>query len=140
MMDQQGEEVLGKAYDARLVRRFDRVICVSRQLAARERERGLGPAVVIPNGIDLEPFTAVPGAPSDALREEFGIDQRAAVIGAIGRLSEEKGYDVLLYAAARLIGEGRDLCVVLIGDGPMEATLRDLAGSLSIGERLILPG
>ncbi len=131
---------LKERLDARLVRRFDRVICVSQALANAESKRGLRNSQVIPNGIDLAPYAEAPAADVAALRREFGLEPEARVIGAIGRLSDEKGYDLLLYAASRLISAGYDLRIVLIGDGPMAATLRHLADELKIGDRLLLPG
>ncbi|MGD8397013.1 MAG: glycosyltransferase [Candidatus Eiseniibacteriota bacterium] len=126
--------------DARLVRSFDQVICVSAALAARERRHGLRRSVVIPNGIDLSPLDAAATSDPAPLRRELGIESPAPVIGAIGRLSAEKGYDTLLYAAARLIGDGRDLTVLLVGDGPEAAALRGLGDQLGLGERLCMPG
>ena len=37
----------------------------------------------------------------------------------IGRVAEQKGQLLLIEAAARLIGEGVDFEVVIVGDGPM---------------------
>jgi glycosyltransferase involved in cell wall biosynthesis len=126
--------------DAHLVRRFDRVICVSAAMARREQARGLRDPVVIPNGIDLSPYVGARDADRADLKRELGLDAEVPVIGDIGRLSEEKGYDVLLYAATRLISEGRDLQVLLIGEGPMEEMLGRLAGDLGISARLVMPG
>jgi glycosyltransferase involved in cell wall biosynthesis len=67
-----------------------------------------------------------PEAPSEAIRAEFGVDHGATVVGAVGRLSPVKRFDVLIEAAALLIVEHPDLRVVLIGDGEDEARLRAL--------------
>jgi len=47
-----------------------------------------------------------------------------------------KRIDRLLDAAARLGGEGRPWALLLAGGGPLEATLRNQAVSLGIGERV----
>ena len=44
----------------------------------------------------------------------------------VGRLSEEKGQSVLIEAAARLVAEGTELDLVLVGDGPTRASLEEL--------------
>ena len=55
------------------------------------------------------------------------------VIGYAGRFVEEKGVDILLAAAASLDGDWR---VDLIGSGPAQARLIDLARSLGITDRV----
>jgi glycosyltransferase involved in cell wall biosynthesis len=58
----------------------------------------------------------------------------------IGRLAAEKGQEHLLSASARLIAQGRDVELTIIGDGPREAALRELANSLGIADRVTMPG
>jgi glycosyltransferase involved in cell wall biosynthesis len=53
-------------------------------------------------------------------------------IGVIGRLSREKGVDVFLDALARMIRNGRDAHAVIIGEGPLEAELKQQAGRLGL--------
>jgi len=55
------------------------------------------------------------------------------VIGYAGRFVEEKGVDILLNAAARLDGEWR---VDLIGSGPDQPRLIELARSLGVADRV----
>lgn len=76
---------------------------------------------------------------------QFGVDPSAFapsarsqsngqfVIGYAGRLVEEKGVDVLLHAAAGLDGDWR---VDLIGSGPAQARLSELARSLGVADRV----
>lgn len=58
------------------------------------------------------------------------------VIGSLGRLHEQKGYDVLIRALAEL-PEAR---VVIVGDGPERAALEALATRLGVADRLELVG
>lgn len=57
-------------------------------------------------------------------------------IGAVGRLSPEKGYDVLLQALSSLPG----VTAILVGDGPDRGRLELLARDLDLGERVIMTG
>jgi glycosyltransferase involved in cell wall biosynthesis/SAM-dependent methyltransferase len=50
----------------------------------------------------------------------------------VGRLSEEKGLPHLLEAIARLIGAGEVVELHIVGEGEMEATLREQARALAI--------
>ncbi|WP_219419864.1 glycosyltransferase family 4 protein [Pseudonocardia nigra] len=54
------------------------------------------------------------------------------VVGAVGRLTPQKGIDVLLAATARLHARGRALRVVIAGAGRDEAELRRRAAGLPV--------
>lgn len=74
---------------------------------------------VLPHGIDLDRFA--PAAPPA---------NDPPVVLFVGRLSIEKGPDVLLEAARRLQSAGRRLRLVLVGDGPLRADLEARARGL----------
>lgn len=59
---------------------------------------------------------------------------------AVGRLSREKGLDVLLRAFAALAERHPEWRLVLIGDGPEAPGLRGLAAQLGIQERVSFTG
>lgn len=58
------------------------------------------------------------------------------VVGSLGRLDTQKGYDVLLRALAGLEG----VSAVLVGDGPEREPLEALAAELGLAERLVITG
>jgi glycosyltransferase involved in cell wall biosynthesis len=89
------------------------------------------PVTVVPYGVDLARFQ--PSARNGARPAEV-------VVGAVARLSPEKGLDVLLRAAARLIEGGTPLRVVLAGDGPLRGRLGRLAQRLGIAGRVDFRG
>jgi glycosyltransferase involved in cell wall biosynthesis len=111
----------------RKLRRLDAHAAVSHAVARGVEEiGGLRPdsVEVIYNGVPDAPITPLP-RPADG-----------PTIGSVGRLSPEKGFDVLLRAAGSL----PDVTTVLIGDGPDRRRLEDLAADLGLGEHLIMPG
>jgi glycosyltransferase involved in cell wall biosynthesis len=55
------------------------------------------------------------------------------IIGAVGRLEPQKGFDVLL----RALRDVEDVTLVLIGDGSEREQLRSLAGSLELDDRIV---
>jgi colanic acid/amylovoran biosynthesis glycosyltransferase len=59
---------------------------------------------------------------------------------AVGRLDPSKGFDDLLRAAAIVRDRGLDIDVALVGDGEQAATLRRLASSLGIADRVHFRG
>lgn len=79
------------------------------------------PVAVVPYGVDLAQF-------APARRE----GRARVTVGAVARLSPEKGLDDLLRAVALLRDRGNDLDVVLAGHGPSRATLEQLAADLGI--------
>jgi glycosyltransferase involved in cell wall biosynthesis len=56
---------------------------------------------------------------------------------AAGRLSEEKGFDVLLEAVALAVQDGLDVHLDLVGSGPEHSRLADLAAPLDGRVRMI---
>lgn len=89
---------------------------------------------VIPNGI-VAPHVADPLS----LRRELGIDPAVPVVGFVGRLRPEKRVDLILTAAAALLGE-RKLHLVLVGAGPDEAALRDQVRVTGIADAVTFLG
>lgn len=110
----------------------DRVICVSG--VERERLVGLGlranKAVVVWNGVP-EPPTPAP-ADLAAFRHSFGLPgedgvaspEKSPVIGALGRLEQQKGLQHLVEAGARLGRQGLEPRLLFIGDGSKREALR----------------
>ncbi len=89
---------------------------------------------VLPNGI------ASPPAAGPDLRPELGAPPGTALIGAVGRLYEQKGYDYLVRAAAALKRRGRRFLCVIVGLGPEERRLRDLIAELAMEDEVRLIG
>jgi glycosyltransferase involved in cell wall biosynthesis len=58
----------------------------------------------------------------------------------VGRLCAAKGQLMLVDAAARLVAQGRDLEIVLAGDGPMRAAIEALAAHYDIQSRVRVTG
>ena len=84
-------------------------------------------ASVIYNGIETADFE----------RAEPFAHPRPYILG-IGRLVEQKGFDVLIEAFARANVEGCDL--IIAGEGTQRAALEKLAASLGVADRVIFPG
>jgi glycosyltransferase involved in cell wall biosynthesis len=90
--------------------------------------RGLRPAKVrcYPRGIDVERFS--PAHRSDILEVRYGVGDGLRLL-YVGRLSKEKGLDLLAEVFGALGHSGGNLHLVLVGDGPYRGELEDrLAG------------
>jgi glycosyltransferase involved in cell wall biosynthesis len=91
---------------------------------SREVEQLLG----FPRGTVRTIHNGVPDEPLEAPQSPFP----GPVIGAIGRLEPQKGFDVLL----RALGEVPQAFAVIVGDGEQRNELRALADSLQIQDRV----
>jgi glycosyltransferase involved in cell wall biosynthesis len=128
------------ALDRWSLRRYERVICVSEDLADECRRSGV-PAdrvVQIDNAIDVDEF-ARRRTIAEAKRQ-LGWPENRLLIGAVGRLAEEKGFDVLIRAVAQLAAQGCDVGLAIAGDGPEHDGLRELIDELGVADRVRLLG
>ncbi len=120
----------------RALRHFDRVAAVSSPLVSKLRNAGLPPASIelVPNAWAGEraPLTRLEA------RQALRLNDDAIVAGWVGRLSPEKGADLLLKAVSQLSDPPVE--VSLIGDGREEARLRRLARQLELVSRVHLHG
>lgn len=96
--------------------RHDRVIAVSSDLYDASRLAGVPESrlSLVENAIDTEEFQRT--------RERRATGRLR--IGAVGRLSEEKGFDLLIRAVETLLDEGFELELAIAGEGDREDALR----------------
>ena len=115
----------------RAFRRFDAVVAVSRPLVRRLEAAGVPAARIheVPNAWGAEP-------PLDRreARGVLGLPADAFVVGWVGRLSHEKGADVLLEALPHL--KDLPLEVSIVGDGVERRSLTGQALRLGLNGRL----
>ncbi len=83
-------------------------------------------------GIELERFDSVHDTSAAKLR--LGFDPALPVVGAVGRLVEQKGHTYLVSAAARVIKEFGPVNFVLVGDGLLEEQLKAQVAELNIAQ------
>lgn len=67
-------------------------------------------------------------------------DSNGQVLGAVGRLVEDKGFDYLLDAFARIALNRPDLRLVIIGEGPDRQALEAKVQALGLADKVYLPG
>jgi glycosyltransferase involved in cell wall biosynthesis len=118
---------------------YDRIIAVSNFVRNVLVESGARPEriEVVPNGVAVAPPDPEAGL---RLRRELSIPQDAVLVGAAGRISPQKGFDVLLRAIHQLIHEGVAIYCVVFGAGPALEDLRAFAAKLHLEPVLRLPG
>jgi glycosyltransferase involved in cell wall biosynthesis len=97
--------------------------------------------IVIPNGYDANQFKPDPVLVAN-LKNEIGIRQTDLVVGCVGRLSEDKGQDILIEASQDVLNKFPDVKFVFIGSGfeNTNKVLVDSIASKSKLDRFILMG
>jgi glycosyltransferase involved in cell wall biosynthesis len=115
----------------------DRIVCQTEAMAADlARESGVKPwrMQVLANPVDTDAIHALSNADTT---QWFGPGPHLL---AIGRLSPEKGFDILLraFSSLRLKFPGADLTIV--GEGPEETVLKTIRRSLHLEASVHFPG
>ena len=90
---------------------------------------------VIPNVVMNSPAPTAP-VPSAWTREPTP----SLRIAAVGRLTPQKGFDVLIQALSSLVDDVPGAELVILGEGPARQSLETLAKEVGVGERVQMPG
>ena len=127
-------------FDKKLLACFPLVIAVSEPIRQELLSHGADPVRVrrIKNGIDHLTFKHIPGLRERA-RQSLGVPGDAIVVGAVGRLEAEKGFDLLLRAVATVDSTAKPW-VVIAGEGSQRRALEALAAELGVSNRVRLLG
>lgn len=130
-----------------------RIISLTDDETRESLERGLGRPeqyVTIPSGVPLALFKDIPGNLGAVFRNNLQIPPEALVFLSVGRLVPIKGFDILLKAFARAGfsaangcaagAKGKNIFLVIGGDGEERRSLEALAGQLGITPQLRFAG
>ena len=98
-----------KPFTRWLIRQMDALVATSPQ-AASYLER---PATVVMHGVDCATFH--PAADKPALRRALGLPESGLLIGCFGRIRAQKGVDLLVDAALRLLPGRPDVHIIFTG-------------------------
>lgn len=123
---------------------FDLEVGINQQNTDRLNQRSVSRilgrrAVRVPNAISMERFK---GRKPDVKtkKETLGIPADAPLIGTVGRLADQKGYQYLIEAASLVINQQPSAYFILVGDGPLADEHRQQAQDLGISSQLIFTG
>ena len=119
--------------DRALARRADLTIAVSRGALDNAIACEGVPAEraeVVNNGVNTTDFDHIPHVNRTEIVR--GLRPESRIIGVVGRLHGQKGHAFLLEAMGKVRAEFPDAHLLVVGDGPLEKPLRDLARRLDI--------
>jgi glycosyltransferase involved in cell wall biosynthesis len=139
-----GESVRVRVYevlDRLLLRRMDRVVCVSAGQAEKVHRAGVpsDKTVVIRNAIRADRFAGPQEEYRNRLQRMFPTPPQR-IVGAAGRLSPEKGFDVLVDAAAAVVRSDPSVGFVLFGEGALRGSLAGRIEATGLSDNFILAG
>lgn len=118
----------------------DRVTTICEGLRSDIVARGIpsDKVVVIPNAVDLDKFSAE-SMSDESLVSQLGLKGKA-VLGFIGSFYAYEGLHLLLEAVPSILEKRPDIRVLLVGGGPDEPRLKQLAIDLGIEEHIEFTG
>jgi glycosyltransferase involved in cell wall biosynthesis len=131
---------LGRVVDLVTDRLVDRYVVTSQSALEALADRShvsAAKVVVIPHGVGLAPFDSA-RAKRGSWLVRLGIPAQAVVLGALGRLTPDKGFSMLIRTFAAL--ERRDVWLVIAGEGPEWEELHALAQAYEVSDRILFLG
>lgn len=124
--------------DSYISRKADRIIAPSRMVRDFLVEKENVPDTkvsIIPYGQTTERFDAVTPEKVEAVKAELGMTKNLALVN-VSRLFHRKGHHYLFEAFAKLVKEGLDATLYLVGDGNYRSELEQMTGEFGIADRV----
>jgi glycosyltransferase involved in cell wall biosynthesis len=120
--------------------RYERVVCVSTDLYDACAAAGVpkNRLVLLDNGIDATDYARTRTVAE--AKAALGFPPSSQLIGGVGRLSGEKAFDVLIRSVHALLARGRDVRLVIVGEGGERPALERLIAELGLADRVVLAG
>lgn len=129
---------LADCYSSKFVSHF---IAVSNALKTKlilKRKIPLKKISVIYNGVELDKYNPE-REDLEGLRQSLGIDDDCIVVGSIGRLVYQKGFQYFI-EAADIIGNNNKTRFIIVGEGPEEKNLKARVKASTISDVFMFTG
>lgn len=119
----------------------DVVIAVSDEVrrAISGYANGRPTIVTVQNAVDVHTLAATRVEPT-AVRREFGLPDDAVLVTTVGNLTAKKGHTFLLAAARQVLARHPNVRFLVVGHGPLAATLQDEAARLGLNGSVAFAG
>ena len=120
--------------------KFDRVVAVSDAIQNEILRAGVSAnrVSVVENGIDTSRFNG--HSRRETIREKVGLPAPKIVIGTVGRLVPQKGFDIFIQAAKKILQQTSNVIFVIVGDGPLMAVLKEQTAQLGLEKKVVFLG
>jgi len=126
------------AVEGWLMRRFDRVSSISRQMVARLSAFGISQdrTTILPNWVDTDRIR--PGVRGRAFREEWGLGPDRKIVLYAGSMGKKQGLEMVL-ETARAFENDPDILFLLVGEGSAKEGLVQRAKELGLRNVVFKP-
>ncbi|MFP4029188.1 MAG: glycosyltransferase [Candidatus Brocadiia bacterium] len=121
----------------------DRVVALTEHDKWEQVRLHLAPAhkyAVVHDGINTERFARADPAETESALKELGADRFDPLIGSVGRLSPEKGFQDLIEAMGQVMRREPDAGLLLVGEGPLRSELEQKAKTEGLQDRVVFAG
>jgi len=119
----------------------DKIVTVSPDLEKHLIEKIKLPAkkiITIINGVNTKSF--MPRVKSETLLVELGVDSDCKIIGTVGRMAPVKNQASLISAFDKIQQKIPKSKLIIVGEGPCETDLKNLANELGIAGSVVFAG
>lgn len=131
-------------FDRFFERYVDHFIVVSDSLKrtiAKDHQVDLNKISKVYNGIELDVYKPdVLGHSSKEIKENIGIKSGDFVLGAVGRLIWQKGFEDLICSLPQIVKMHPEVKLLIVGDGPLRKSLQELAKGLNVNDSIFFTG
>jgi glycosyltransferase involved in cell wall biosynthesis len=119
---------------------YELVLCVSQDLQERCLASRVPKSrcVLLENGVDTKEYSRKAGVWE--AKQKLGMAPQRFLVGAVGRLSAEKGFDLLIRSVDQLLRQGQDVALAIVGEGDEKSRLQNLIAELGRSDRIHLLG
>jgi alpha-1,6-mannosyltransferase len=116
-------------FNARTADAYDQVVCTTAWAAEEFHRIGASNLVRVPLGVDVAQFH--PARRCAGLRDRYARPDQVLIVHC-SRLSVEKRPEIAVRALRRLLADGVDAVLVVVGDGPKRASVAAAAEGLPV--------
>ena len=131
---------LGRALETYVYRRASVITTICQGLKTEIAARGIAEEriTIVPNAVDTQRFRAGSRGKSEFV-QQFGLEDKT-VLGFIGSFYAYEGLPSLLQALPAIHSRFPDVRVLLVGGGPQDRQLKQLAKVLGVADNVIFAG
>ena len=131
--------VLDRATD-KYVDRFIVVSDVLRNALITKRHIPPEKVTKIYNGIEIDHYDPTTTASRIKIRDELGVNKDDILLGALGRMVWQKGFEFLLKCIQNVLTAHGEIKVIIVGEGLLKKDLENLCRQLKVEDKTIFAG
>ncbi len=127
----------------------DKEIALTKSISEKKHREGIrkDKLFIIPNSVDATNLTVSSDKRKEfrnEIRKKYSIPEDSFVFGCVGRLTQEKGHDILIEAFKEFLDtdllKKNDFHLIIAGGGQLEQKLLDLAKKLGLEDKVVITG